>query len=71
MVVGCITGCFRATATVMVHRTLRRRLAGVAVFAIRTHPRRSQQQREALCGHDYRREDNEMTTKRGEHASGS
>ena len=70
MVVVWPTLCFvRRAATVMVHRTIGRRLVAVGVFAGRAHLRGSQSENETLRTHDHPGGDRQTTTEHGEHDS--
>lgn len=71
MVVVCPAVCVRRAATVVVHRTIGRRLAAVGVFAVRAHLRCSQSENQTLGTDDHPGDDRQTTTEHGEHDSGS
>ena len=71
MVVVCPAVCVRRAATVMVHRTVGRRLAAVGVFAVRAHLRCSQSENQTLGADDHPGDDGQTTPTHGEHDSES
>jgi hypothetical protein len=67
MVVVCVAGCSHRTGTVLVHCTIRRGPAGVRVFALRAHLRRSESHGQTLHGDHHPGDLTQTAAKRGAH----